>query len=1114
VTVSGDKVSGLALADLDGDGTQDISALSVSDSGTSRTDVLWGSATGIYTPSTKSLPGGDFLSVGDFNGDTLADLLIGNKGELNVVRGRSSRELRSRVHRGTDGCQLNAAALTRVQRIDGARAKEIALIDNCAGEFRLGVLSNKLLVQLKVEPKGVSRNEIDLKITAVDAEGNEFLEPPTGLVYAVIGKDAETGTKSTLDEKGVATIRVHASGTTRVSVLYMGDEKYAAASRVLTFATPIEEARLRRNGRYSDAVYRLGAQTDELMYAVQRTDSAARLLYVDIPGGEWHPGQQIQNGQTYAYADAYPNAGIFATVGGINNETYSGSTGTTFVFYAATQDGWCTQYPYQCGGNTSGHSTFTYYVDGVAVGSDSLWGYQAMYPSYWEAIDSEGDYNVYYATDYYSITNNGVGYTFRTPGTHTVGFKADGDPSYSGTTTVTITGKALPLGSLSVAPGSISFGQNATMTATFSPVINSTGTVTFYANGSSIGSAGINTSGVATLAGGSSLGAGSYTITATYGGDGNNNGATTNGVTLTVSKITPTVAATIVSSTITYGQTTNVSVHVGCNVACGQVDYRLDGSEWGTVSLDGSGNFTAGTGSTWNAGSHSILIKYLGNTNYNPADSNTLSLTINKATPTLSWATPAAITYGTPLTSVQLNATASVPGTFVYTPASSNVLPAGSQNLSATFTPTDMTNYNSGITANVLIAVNKAVITVTANNASKMYGAALPAFTAAYSGFVNGDSTAVVTGTPSLTTTAAASSPAGTYTITAGTGSLTATNYSFVFVNGTLTVSKVVLNVSANNASRTYGGANPSFTPTYSGFVNGDTAAVLSGAPSLTTTATAASPVGSYPIAVSLGTLSAANYTFSFSNGSLTVNKAILFVTATDSSRTYNTANPIFSASYAGFVNGDTAAVLSGASSVTTTATISSPVGTYPITPAVGTLASANYSFTFVNGTLTITKGTPIPTWATPSSITYGTALSGAQLNATASVPGTFAYSPAAGTLLSAGTQTLSVTFTPTDAANYTNGTGSVTLVVTRATATVAVTSTLNPSSFGDTVTFNIVVSGAGATPSGSVVVTDGATTLQTMTLDASGHATYTTSALVAGGHSITATYGGNSNYQ
>lgn len=80
---------------------------------------------------------------------------------------------------------------------------------------------------------------------------------------------------------------------------------------------------------------------------------------------------------------------------------------------------------------------------------------------------------------------------------------------------------------------------------------------------------------------------------------------------------------------------------------------------------------------------------------------------------------------------------------------------------------------------------------------------------------------------------------------------------------------------------------------------------------------------------------------------------------------------------------------------------------------------------------------TPVVTWANPSDIVYGTTLSETQLNATANVAGTFAYSPAAGTVLNAGTQTLSVTFTPTDAAYCTTATKTVTIKVTKVTPTI-----------------------------------------------------------------------------
>ena len=72
----------------------------------------------------------------------------------------------------------------------------------------------------------------------------------------------------------------------------------------------------------------------------------------------------------------------------------------------------------------------------------------------------------------------------------------------------------------------------------------------------------------------------------------------------------------------------------------------------------------------------------------------------------------------------------------------------------------------------------------------------------------------------------------------------------------------------------------------------------------------------------------------------------------------------------------------------------------------------------------------PAITWATPAPIVYGTALSATQLDASSPVAGSFTYSPAAGTVLTVGQQTLTATFTPTDTTDYTTATATVTLNV------------------------------------------------------------------------------------
>lgn len=172
------------------------------------------------------------------------------------------------------------------------------------------------------------------------------------------------------------------------------------------------------------------------------------------------------------------------------------------------------------------------------------------------------------------------------------------------------------------------------------------------------------------------------------------------------------------------------------------------------------------------------------------------------------------------------------------------------------------------------------------------------------------------------------------------------------------------------------------------------------------------------------------------------------------------------------------------------------------------TITSANGGNRIVtlNGT-GVTQQTPVITWNNPTDITFGTALSSTQLNATANTPGTFVYTPAAGTVLNAGNgQTLSVTFTPNDTVNFSTATKTVLINVLPASTTTQVTSNLNPSTVGQSVTFTATVTSV-VTPSGVVTFKDGSNLLGSSNLNGSGAATFSTSALTIGGHSIQAFY-------
>ena len=276
----------------------------------------------------------------------------------------------------------------------------------------------------------------------------------------------------------------------------------------------------------------------------------------------------------------------------------------------------------------------------------------------------------------------------------------------------------------------------------------------------------------------------------------------------------------------------------------------------------------------------------------------------------------------------------------------------------------------SGLTAsnyvfsytNGVLEVTNAPLTVSANDTNKTYGQTVTFAGTEFSssGLLNGDTVSSVT-LSSSGAEAAASVAGSPYDINVTNASGSGlTNYTINYVDGQLTVNAAGLAVVVNNTNRLYGAANPVFTVSYAGFVNEDTASVLSGVPGLTTEATTNSPVGSYTITNTMGTLSATNYALSFTNGTLTVNPAILTVSADDKTRMFTLTNPVLTASFNGFVNNEDTNVLDGGPALSTAANPDSPVGDYPITIAQGTLSNANYSFDFLEGTLTVTPA-PAP---------------------------------------------------------------------------------------------------------------------------------------------------------
>lgn len=200
--------------------------------------------------------------------------------------------------------------------------------------------------------------------------------------------------------------------------------------------------------------------------------------------------------------------------------------------------------------------------------------------------------------------------------------------------------------------------------------------------------------------------------------------------------------------------------------------------------------------------------------------------------------------------------------------------------------------------------------------------------------------------------------------------------------------------------------------------------------------------------------------------------------------------------------------------------TLTLSVGSYPpggLANATGlltaTVSSPEFSSNVSASDKVVFQQQPAITWPTPAPIAYGTPLSAIQLDASSQLPGSFAYSPLAGTVLPGGQQILQTTFTPADTADYIPATASVTLTVFPAPVPLAITASANPAFVSNAVTFTAHLTSVAASPTGIVTFYDGTTQLGSAPVSA-GAATLTVTSLQTGIHSIAATYSGDGNYQ
>jgi autotransporter-associated beta strand protein len=230
-------------------------------------------------------------------------------------------------------------------------------------------------------------------------------------------------------------------------------------------------------------------------------------------------------------------------------------------------------------------------------------------------------------------------------------------------------------------------------------------------------------------------------------------------------------------------------------------------------------------------------------------------------------------------------------------------------------------------------------------------------------GVALGSAVSVSGGTASYTTNTLS---IGSHPITATYSGVTFYAASSTSSSSTQVINPALLSITANPQSKaygqtvTFGSGSTNFTS--SGLQNGDTIGTVTLAVSsnggAATAPVSGSPYIITPSAATGGSFNPANYSITYNTGALTVNPALLTVTANNYSRPYGALNPVFTVTYTNFVNGETLGTsdVAGSPALSTGAATNSPVGAYDITNGLGTLTSTNYSFNRVDGTLTVTN--------------------------------------------------------------------------------------------------------------------------------------------------------------
>jgi Bacterial Ig-like domain (group 3)/MBG domain (YGX type) len=512
------------------------------------------------------------------------------------------------------------------------------------------------------------------------------------------------------------------------------------------------------------------------------------------------------------------------------------------------------------------------------------------------------------------------------------------------------------------------------------------------------------------------------------------------------------------------------------------------------------------------------------------------TLTVSGASTTTTLSAPGSAAYGASVTlTATVTSTGGTPGGIVtfysgstalgtgtlngsgVATLTTTTLPVGTDSLTAAYAATG--NFGASTSAASSITISTATQTITfAPIASRPYGSAPFAVTASSSLGSSYPVTITVQSGPAVIN-------GGIVTVTgAGTVVLQATqagntDYNAATATQSFQVTPAQLTVKASNATRTFGTANPAFSGTITGAVGSD-----SFSESFTTTATASSNVGGYPIVPAVTGAQLANYTVSIVNGTLTVTGVATTATLTaPSSSNYGasvtlTATVTSAAGTPGgtvtFLTGSTpigTGTLSGGG-VATLSTAALPAGTDAVTASYA--ASGNFAASASPATTIAVKGvSQTITFPAIASRVYGSApfavTATSSLGSSYPVTISVVSGPATisgGTVTVTGVGTVLLQATQAGGGNYDPATATQSFQVTPAPTTTSLSGPAN-AAFGASVTLTATVTSTAGTPAGSVTFYNGSTSLGVGTLNGSGVATLSTTALPAGTDTAIATY-------